>query len=904
MSSAFAFAALCRCGTTACGTHKSSSEDGKVVLPPNIEPLHYNLDLTLRIDEHEFDGVVAIELDVKEAGLKSVALHAKELKLHSATMDSAGDATSIAVDEATSVATFAFGGAFPIGKNVLTIRYTGVHNDQMNGFYRSGYTDVHGNQKLMVSTQFESIDARKALPCWDEPRRKASFTCSLTVPAHMTALSNMPERSTRAHADGTKRVTFMRSPRMSTYLLAFVVGEFDHVAGLTKNGVLVRVFCPPGKPQLGEFALECGLHALDSYDEAFGHPYPLPKSDMVAIPDFAMGAMENWGLVTYREVDLLIDEAASSRQRQRVAEVVMHELAHQWFGNLVTMEWWDDLWLNEGFATWMQTHVTDKLYPHWRMWDQFITDMQYRALSLDALLSSHPIQVPIGRAEEVDQVFDAISYCKGGSVVRMVHSVVGERAFFDGLRAYMAEFKYGNATTDDLWAAWETASEKPVKELMGKWTKQMGFPLLEVESCDAAGAGGGKVALKLTQRWFLADGSTPAEKKTWPIPLFARASAGAPTPEPMSLMQGETHTLTLQGDGRWVKLNAGQYVPLHVKYPDAMMGALAEAVRSKAIDAVDRVGLLADQAALCKAGLLAPTSYLELLAAFEAEDEPIVLGEATAKLQALHSLLAAVPELQRPYDAIAKRTILKALGGLGWDARADDGHLTRKVRGELMSALPAFCADDAAVVAEARRRFALYVADESADKVEGKRDLPPEIALPVMKIVMLNGGEAEYAQLLSLFRTLALNDDKKQALMALGAQPTDELRRRALDFSTSGEVKLQDLFYLALSMQSSQAGAQIAWEYFQANLAKYLAMYKTASPSLLDACITGACGMRYGSEAQVAELKAFFDAHKDEFVNNQRKIAQTIESNTTNCAYVGRFKASDALAWLTAHAPA
>jgi puromycin-sensitive aminopeptidase len=323
--------------------------------------------------------------------VKSITLHANELKVHTASFEGVGAATSIVLGDSTVTCTFA--SELPVGTGVVTLTFTGEHNDKMNGFYRSEYTDIKGEKQLMVSTQFEPIDARKAFPCWDEPLRKATFTCSLRVPSHMTALSNMPEATSLSHADGTKTVTFLESPRMSTYLLAFVVGEFDHVSALTKRGVLIRVFCPPGKPQLGAFALECACNALDRYDEAFGQPYPLPKSDMVAIPEFAAGAMENWGLVTYREVDLLLDEAASSRQRQRVAEVVIHELAHQWFGNLVTMAWWDDLWLNEGFATWMETGITAELYPEWKMWEQFITDMQGRALDLDALRSSHPIQV-------------------------------------------------------------------------------------------------------------------------------------------------------------------------------------------------------------------------------------------------------------------------------------------------------------------------------------------------------------------------------------------------------------------------------------------------------------------------------------------------------------------------------
>jgi puromycin-sensitive aminopeptidase len=331
---AFAFAQRCRCGTVKCNTHTKVENDKREILPPTVEPISYKLDISCRLDKFEFDGEVEIAVMVLQS-VSQLTLHANELKVHSASFEGIGEATSITLDEKATTVAFDFAKPMPEGQGRLRIKYSGSHNNQMNGFYRSEYTDVAGNKKLMVSTQFESIDARKCLPCWDEPERKATFTCSLRVPTHMTALSNMPESRLRTHADGTKTVSFLESPKMSTYLLAFVVGEFDHVSALTSHGVLIRVFGPQGKPELGEFALECAVQALDRYDDTFGQPFPLPKQDMVAIPEFAMGAMENWGLVTYREVDLLIDANASSRQQQRVAEVVIHELAHQWFGNLV-----------------------------------------------------------------------------------------------------------------------------------------------------------------------------------------------------------------------------------------------------------------------------------------------------------------------------------------------------------------------------------------------------------------------------------------------------------------------------------------------------------------------------------------------------------------------------------------
>ena len=890
---AFAFAARCRCGKTkeAC-PHPQVPNDIRQILPPSVEPISYELALTCRIEDHAFDGVVSIKVAVVEP-VTTVTLHAAELKVHSASCTGVGDATSIVLNEEATTLTLKFASTLRKGEAVLKIAFTGQHNNQMNGFYRSEYTDVHGNKKTMVSTQFESIDARKCLPCWDEPERKATFKCSLRVPVHMTALSNMPESRLMSHGDGTKTVSFLESPRMSTYLLAFVVGEFDHVSSLTQHGVLIRVFGPPGKPELGEFALDCAVKALDVYDDTFGQPFPLPKQDMVAIPEFAMGAMENWGLVTYREVDLLIDAAASSRQRQRVAEVVIHELAHQWFGNLVTMAWWDDLWLNEGFATWLETSITDNLYPEWKMWEQFIIDMQGRALKLDALRSSHPIQVPIGDAKEVEQVFDAISYCKGGSVIRMIHAVVGDAAFKEGLREYMATFKYGNATTNDLWAAWAKSSGQPIEELMGQWTKQMGFPLVEVVGMSA-----GKLDLK--QSWFLSDGSAvaKADEKTWPIPIFAVTDAPG-VPPPMAFLNDATGSVSVPGTCKWVKLNAGQNVPMRVKYPDAMIGELAAAVRAKAISPTDRIGLLADYQALCKAGLVDPVAFLELLAAYEEEDDANVFGGLLESVLGVgNAFKGGAPELAEAFGALGRALILPMHASLGWDPRDEDGHLTRKLRGEVLSALPSLCGSDPSVLGEARGRYAKYLADPSPSKAEGKKAVPPEIAGTIFKLIGTNGGAKEFDELLKLYETLELNDDKKAVFSGLGAAPTAELRTRALDYASSGAIKLQDFFYVALVMHRSSAeGMEATWEYFKAHKDKYVSMLATASASLMDAVISGACSS-FATKEKAAEVEAFFGEHAKTFEKNERTIKQTLEAVKANAAFVERFKASNALEWL------
>ena len=677
------------------------------------------------------------------------------------------------------------------------------------------------------------------------------------------------------------------------YLLCFVVGEFDHVSALSKNGVLIRAFTPPGKPELGEFSLRCAVAALDRYDETFQIPYPLPKSDMVAIPEFAAGAMENWGLVTYREVDMLVDEkTASSRQLQRVAEVVIHELAHQWFGNLVTMEWWEDLWLNEGFATWMETGVTNDLYPSWSMWEQFITDMQGRALQLDALRSSHPIQVPIKNAEEVEQVFDAISYCKGGSVVRMVHAVVGEKHFVDGLRSYMKEFQYGNATTDDLWAAWERASGEPVSDMMNNWTKQTGFPLLELRGVAADGT------LDLAQTRFFADGGAAddeADDATWTVPLFA--STGRSGERCLGLMPAKVHAAPFPdaAGAAYVKLNAGQHAPLRCKYPDAMMPALADAARRKELPAADRIGLLSDAAALSRAGLLDFGLYLRVLFAFEDEDDATVWSMVLAQLLSLCKTLGGADDrcagLYAAFKALAAKAMISPqVAKVGWTPRDSDAHLTRKLRGEVISALPTFCDGEADVVREAADRFAKFEAGEGDA-------LPSEYQSAAYKL-LLKADAAYYPRILKLFETLPLNEEKKSCLVGLGAAPTPDLRDAALDLALSDDVKLQDFFYVALSMHGTSVAARDhTWAHFQTHFAKYQAKIGDSGSSLMDACVTGACS-GYSSDAKADEIVAFFNANP--LPRNERKISQTVEAIRSSAKYVETILKSDAQAWLDA----
>ena len=401
---------------------------------------------------------------------------------------------------------------------LLTLRFTGELNDKMAGFYRSRYTSPGGEERFMAVTQFEATSARRAFPCWDEPALKAKFDVTLCVPADRVALSNMPARGETPAPGGLKEVSFDTSKTMSTYLLAFVVGELDCVRGATAEGVAVAVWTPVGEAEKGRFALEVAIKTLSFFSAYFDEAYPLPKMDMVAVPDFAAGAMENWGLVTYRTVLVLYDAATTAAAvKQQIAYVVCHELAHQWFGNLVTMEWWTHLWLNEGFATWVGWLAVEHAFPEWRVWDQFLVNEQARGLELDGLRSSHPIEVEIADSSKVDEIFDAISYAKGAAAIHMLVDYLGVGPFREGMRLYVRRHKWGNAATADLWAALGQSSGKPVEAIMGCWTRQTGYPVVSVEKA-------GPSAILARQARFLATGPEGGDSSRWLVPLRCATS--------------------------------------------------------------------------------------------------------------------------------------------------------------------------------------------------------------------------------------------------------------------------------------------------------------------------------------------------------------------------------------------
>eukprot|EP00400_MALV-I_sp_L67-5_P000414 gene414-1080_t len=895
--------------------------DERVVLPPDIIPLRYDVKLIPDLGRFTFAGEQTVEVDVKVPTNK-ISFNTRDLYLKTVKLtDSKGkehDSIKFEYLKSEHKFTATFEENLAAGKGKLFIIFDGELNDQMAGFYRSSYETIDKKKKFMASTQFEAIDARRAFPCWDEPARKAIFGVTLVVDPDLTAFSNMPEKTTKlvkVDVGGEKvqkrEIVFMDSPLMSTYLLAFIVGEFDFVSAVTENGVIIRCYTPPGRAQDGKFALECAVKCLDLYDDYFGIPYPLPKCDMVAIPEFAAGAMENWGCVTYREVDLLIGSTASPQQKQRVATVVNHELAHQWFGNLVTMDWWNDLWLNEGFASWCENFATDLIYPQYMMWEQFVGDTQAYGMGLDCLKSSHPIQVPINNALEVEEVFDAISYCKGCSVIYMAQNVIGMKDFQQGLQDYMQKHQYSNTTTLDLWNAWGDASGKDIKGLMGSWTEQMGFPLLTIESIKPKGDG--KATLHLKQQWFLADGSGPKEDpdKHWVIPIFVTVNGKK---QPMHFFKGKTGGVDIEyASGDWVKVNSGHFVPLRCLYPADLLGQLEAAVKQRELGEIDRAGLLSDSYALVKSAQLPKVCELavpagkifpftpawtgrlgfrstcdmkiddlsRLIAACYGDQSYIVWDVIEPILVGLHKVFLGQAEdgnadTLDAYERFCSKFATPTVNYVGWDVKQDDKHLDRFLRATMIRAMANFMSNDPEVIGEAKRRYEAWKADHKTPL------LPEDYQHSVFGLVAKSGGADEFEDLIAVWKSADNDVLRKNVYRSIGACPTKELKEKAMDWAISGEVKLQDFFYIFGSVGGSKGGNVIAWEYFRDHFDEINKMVANCGAGMMDACINCCC-KGFNSQKKHDEVKAFLEP-KD-LPQQQRTIAQALEAIRNNTKF-------------------
>ena len=657
-----------------------------IVLPTTVRPKKYQLRLQPDFSNFTFQGEETVDVEVVDSTAE-IVLNAADLKINSAVLHRNGrssTATNIVLDSSRQTATLTFAEPIPAGDASLEISFTGDLNDKLHGFYRSEYTDPDGETRFLATTQFEATDARRAFPCWDEPAHKASFDLTLVIPSDLVAVSNNPVVEEVAVDGGLKSLRFGETPVMSTYLLAFIIGDLVAIHQQANERTTVGIYTTRGKEEQGRFALDTSVKLLGFFNDYFGIPYPLEKLDHIAIPDFAAGAMENWGAITYRETALLVDEENSSAgTRQRVAEVIAHEMAHMWFGDLVTMEWWDDLWLNESFASWMGNKAVDWLFPEWEMWTQFVNMDTNRALSLDGLKNSHPIEQEVKNPAEVSQLFDAISYSKGASVIRMLENYLGEETFRKGLNRYLSAHMYANARTQDLWSALETESGQPVTAIMDSWVKQMGYPVLQVESERS----GGQTRLSVTQERFvydrlLGDSEPDIDTEVWRVPISA--SQGGQE-SGVIVMDGRQAQLDVPGDGAgWVKLNPLQTGFYRVNYSNEDWQRLVPAIESLELHATDRLGIQNDAYALSRAGLLPVTQFLSLAKAYRNEDDASVWSDLASNLRDIEQLISEEP-VHSAYQGFARDIFGPAARKIGWEPKSGEGHLDALLRSPVLS---------------------------------------------------------------------------------------------------------------------------------------------------------------------------------------------------------------------------
>lgn len=833
-------------------------------LPRNVVPRAYRLHLAPDLEAASFAGRETVDLEVLEA-TSVVTCNALDLVVTSATIRDAGGVSheaAVAYDAEAERVSFTVAEPLPVGSAQLELAFDGVLNDQLCGFYRSTYTDASGAERVVATTQMEATDARRAFPCWDEPDLKATFEVSLVVPPGNQGYSNGPVVEAKDLDDGSTELRFAPTMVMSTYLVCFIVGPLEATEPVDVDGVPVRIIYPEGKGDLTGYALEVAAHALRYFTDYFAIPYPSDKLDLAAIPDFAFGAMENLGCVTFRETLLLIDpERASQAELERVVDVICHEIAHMWFGDLVTMKWWEGIWLNEAFATFMETSATDAFRPDWNRWVSFALARE-AAMGVDALHSTRPIEYEVVSPADARGMFDLLTYEKGGSVLRMLEQYLGEEVFRDGVRRYLAEHAYGNTVTADLWDALEAVSGQPVREVMESWILQGGHPLLEV------GAG------QIRQRPFtfapVAPGASSAVGTSWQVPLLWRPLEG-----------GEPRRAILGAEGMAVEpgtvVNAGGWGVYRTAYGqdelDALTGSLS------ALDALERATLVADTWATTLAGATSLEGFLALAASLGLEDEPAAWAVVT---RAIATTARALGDADREALAAATRRILNAkIAQLGWSAVDGEDPRTGGLRASLIAT---------AATTGQRDDLAEEALSRLADQRRGVAGaLDADLLDAALTIAADRGGASTWEELLASFAAPATPQEEQRYLSALARFGDVALALRTYELAMA-EVRTQDAPYTIMQLLSSRTAGPAVFERLTADWAEATSRFPKETHSRM---VSGIAGLP-ADRSLLASVTAFTLEHP--VGSGQRTVVQAVERLGVTNAFAERIAPSARLA--------
>jgi puromycin-sensitive aminopeptidase len=846
-------------------------------LSKNVRPSRYELTLTPDLAAYTFTGEETIEVKVLER-TNTIDINAKELQIAQAiaTKDDGTqlDAT-ITIDEDTELATLTFGGYLGAGDWKLFLRFSGTLNDKLKGFYRSIWT-LGTEKRTIATTQFESTDARRAFPCFDEPDFKATYKVRLIVDENLTAISNGRIISQTAVDDGIrfiqapgkeharkKVVEFAETMKMSTYLVAFIVGDFVSSKPVFVNGKELRVWCVPGKEHLTSFALRSAAFAVAWYEKRYGIPYPGgDKIDFIAIPDFAAGAMENLGCITFRETALLLDEkTATQGEFERVDEVVKHELAHMWFGDLVTMRWWNGLWLNEAFATHESHNCMHAEYPEWHIWDSFGAERS-AAARVDALKSTHPIESPVNHPDDAQELFDVISYEKGCSVLYQIEHYIGTPVFVAGVSKYLKQHSFGNTETYDLWDALEAACKEagldiPVRRIMDAWVFTAGHPMVKVTEGDADGF------VTLTQRPFRFIAEEGLNTR-WPIPVTMRVTGADGQSEIKKFVLDTDEQTVFVGKGyKNVVVNAGGTGFFRVTYSPSLASKLTADVQNT-LTVIERFNLVNDTWASVRAGMTSTPDYLSMVSLFNGETNPNVWSIITGALEHLHSLLPALqqPALQKLVVDLVKPTADR----LGWTPAGDETVHTRQLRASLLSVLGTI-GGDASVHSKAKELFAAWKKDKTA--------VDANLVPALVEILAHHGDDAQYKEFAELAKAATTPQDEQRFLFALAGFRNEALLKRTINATLSGEVRTQDAPYLLASVLRNDVAAKAAWDFIVANWDKIVAAYPENGVVRLAGAVTGLDT----PEFEAAVVKFFAD---HEVKSGEMAVAQALEQLRIN----------------------
>jgi aminopeptidase N len=777
-------------------------------LPKQVVPAEYSIRIIPDIEKLTFTGSETLKLNVR-APVRELVLNALELEITSASVDDKMlPQSAVKIDKRNELLTLTLPSELAAGDHMLALSFSGKINQQGQGLFYMQYQEQGtGATKIALGTQFEATDARRFFPCWDEPSFRARFQLAAVVPKNWLAVSNMPIES-ETKIDNGKEVRFAMTPLMASYLNVFVAGELELIE--TKAaGTQIRVIATKGKAKWGRYALESTAQILEYYNDYFDVPYPLPKLDQIAIPGGFGGAMENWGGITYYETGLLFDpEKSSAATRQGIYEVIAHETAHQWFGDLVTMAWWDNLWLNEGFASWMGTKCMAHFNPQWEVWlEKNIPRDPTRRTGIskelemegDARSTTHPIQQPIANEAEANSAFDDITYRKGQAFLLMLESFLGESAFRDGIRRYMAAHKYSNSTTADLWNALSEASGKPVGEIAAGWTEQPGFPVVKVKR------EGADVLLK-QERFTIHFQNGPALQ--WKIPLtYFVVGDGRPQSRVMTDKIDKLQNIPVD---RALKLNAEGAGNYRVEYDEPSWKLLLDALPKLSV--ADRVNLLGDAWAFVQANRTPLSTYFGLI---ERLPPGVELAEREQIINAfdyIDRLLSGNPA-QEKFQNYARSILRPGFDQLGWAPKKDEEPRAALLRASLIDALGDL--NDQEIVAGSRERFQKYLVDPAS--------IAPDLRPSIFRVVGHYAGEATWNKLHELGLKTTSTEEKQNYYNALAAARDPSLVAKTLQISLTDELSTSRAVFLVGKFARDSDHPDLAWDFAKANMKALLA---------------------------------------------------------------------------------